>query len=38
MENLRHITDSLNAALGQQRQSLINIVKNVEDFSAHAKS
>lgn len=38
MENLRHITDSLNAALGQQRQSLINIVKNVEDFSTHAKS
>ena len=38
MENLRHITDSLNAALGQQRQSLVNIVKNVEDFSAHAKS
>jgi phospholipid/cholesterol/gamma-HCH transport system substrate-binding protein len=38
MENLRHITDSLNAALGQQRQSLINIVKNVEGFSEHAKS
>jgi len=38
MENLRHITDALNAALGQQQQSLINIVKNVEDFSAHAKS
>ena len=38
MENLRHITDSLNAALGQQRTSLVNIVKNVEDFSAHAKS
>ena len=38
MENLRHITDSLNAALGEQRQSLVNIVKNVEDFSAHAKS
>ncbi len=38
MENLRHITDSLNAAIGQQRQSMINIVKNVEDFSAHAKS
>jgi len=38
MENLRHITDSLNAAVGQQRQSLINIVKNFEDFTAHAKS
>src|SRR5262249_46038920 len=38
MENLRHITDSLNAALGQQRQSLINIVKNIEGFSEHAKS
>ena len=38
MENLRHITDSLNAALGQQRQSLINIVQNIEGFSAHAKS
>jgi phospholipid/cholesterol/gamma-HCH transport system substrate-binding protein len=38
MENLRHITDALNAALGRQQQSLINIVKNVEDFSAHAKS
>src|SRR5579862_3546704 len=29
MENLRHITDSLNAALGQQQQTLVNIVKNV---------
>ena len=38
MENFRHISDALNAALGQQRQSLINIVKNAEDFSAHAKS
>lgn len=38
MANLRSITDSLNAALGQQRRSLINIVKNVEDFSTHAKS
>jgi len=38
MENLHHITDSLNAAIGEQRQSLVNIVKNVEDFSAHAKS
>lgn len=37
MANLRNITDSLNAALGQQRQSLVNIVKNVEDFSAYAK-
>src|SRR6185437_14033311 len=36
--NLRSITDSLNAALGQQRQSLVNIVKNVEGFSAYAKS
>jgi phospholipid/cholesterol/gamma-HCH transport system substrate-binding protein len=38
MANLRNITDSLNAALGQQRQSLVNIVKNVEGFSAYAKS
>jgi phospholipid/cholesterol/gamma-HCH transport system substrate-binding protein len=38
MENLRHITDSLNAALGQQQQSLINIVKNAENFSMHARS
>jgi len=38
MANLRSITDSLNAAMGQQRQSLVNIVKNVEDFSAYAKS
>jgi phospholipid/cholesterol/gamma-HCH transport system substrate-binding protein len=36
--NLRSITDSLNAALGQQRQSLIKIVQNVEGFSAYAKS
>ncbi|HVO33800.1 MAG TPA: MlaD family protein [Elusimicrobiota bacterium] len=36
--NLRSITDSLNAALGQQRQSLVNIVKNFEGFSASAKS
>ena len=38
MANLRSITDSLNAAIGQQRQSLINIVKNIEGFSEHAKS
>ncbi len=38
MENLRHITDSLNAAVGQQREAMVNIVKNMEDFSAHAKS
>jgi len=38
IENLRHITDSLNAAVGQQKQSLINIVKNFEDFTRHAKS
>jgi len=38
MENLRHITDALNAAVGRQQQSLIHIVKNVEDFSAHAKA
>ena len=30
--NLRSITDSLNAALGQQRRSLVNIVKNIEGF------
>jgi phospholipid/cholesterol/gamma-HCH transport system substrate-binding protein len=38
LANLRNITDSLNAAMGQQRQSLVNIVKNVEGFSAYAKS
>jgi phospholipid/cholesterol/gamma-HCH transport system substrate-binding protein len=38
MENLRHITDSLNAALGQQQKTLVTIVRNVEDFSTHAKS
>ncbi len=38
MENLRQITDSLNAAVGQQRQALVTIVKNVESFSEHAKS
>jgi phospholipid/cholesterol/gamma-HCH transport system substrate-binding protein len=38
MANLRSITDSLNAAIGQQRQSMINIVKNTEDFTAYAKS
>src|SRR5258708_14692555 len=38
MENLRHITDSLNAAVGQQRQALVDIVKNVHDFTVHAKS
>src|SRR5581483_3843040 len=36
--NLRSITDSLNAALGQQRRSLVNIVKNIEGFSASAKN
>lgn len=35
--NLRSITDSLNAALGQQRTALVNIVKNVESFSREAK-
>jgi len=38
MENLRHITDSLNAAIGQQKESLMNIVKNFEGFTASAKS
>jgi len=38
MSNLRSITDSLNAALGQQRQQLVNIVNNIEGFSSHAKS
>lgn len=36
--NLRNITDSLNAAVGNQRKALINIVQNVEGFSAYAKS
>jgi phospholipid/cholesterol/gamma-HCH transport system substrate-binding protein len=38
MANLRSITDSLNSALGQQRKSLVNIVKNMEGFSSYAKS
>jgi phospholipid/cholesterol/gamma-HCH transport system substrate-binding protein len=38
MANLRAITDSLNAAIGQQRQSMVNIVKNTEEFTASAKS
>lgn len=38
LANLKSITDSLNAAIGQQRQSLVNIVKNVEGFSSYAKS
>jgi phospholipid/cholesterol/gamma-HCH transport system substrate-binding protein len=38
MSNLRSITDSLNAALGQQRRQLVNIVNNIEGFSSHAKS
>lgn len=38
MANLRNITDSLNAAIGEQRQSVVNIVKNVEDFTVYAKS
>lgn len=37
MENLRSITDSLNAAIGQQRRSLISIVKNVDDLTGHFK-
>ncbi len=36
--NLRSITDSLNAALGQQRRALVNIVQNVEAFTSSAKS
>ncbi len=36
--NLRSITDSLNAAVGQQRRQLVNIVNNIEGFSSHAKS
>jgi phospholipid/cholesterol/gamma-HCH transport system substrate-binding protein len=38
LANLRSITDSLNAALGQQRRQLVNIVNNIEGFSSHAKS
>ena len=38
MANLRSITDSLNAALGQQRRQLVNIVNNFEGFTSHAKS
>ena len=37
MANLRTITDSLNAALGQQRRQLVNIVNNFEGFTKHAK-
>src|SRR5262249_50455538 len=38
MANLRSITDSLNAALGHQKRSLVEIVRNVESFSSYAKS
>jgi phospholipid/cholesterol/gamma-HCH transport system substrate-binding protein len=38
MANLKNITESLNAAVGQQRQALVNIVQNVEGFSSYAKS
>lgn len=36
--NLRSITDSLNAALGQQRRALVDIVQNFDGFTAYAKS
>jgi phospholipid/cholesterol/gamma-HCH transport system substrate-binding protein len=36
--NLRQITDSVNAAVGQQRRSLVLIVQNIEGFSEHARS
>jgi len=35
--NLRQITDSVNAAVGQQRRALVNIVQNVESMTEHAK-
>ncbi len=38
MANLRSITHALNEALGKQQQSLVHIVRNVEDFTVHAKS
>jgi phospholipid/cholesterol/gamma-HCH transport system substrate-binding protein len=38
MANLRSITDSLNVALGQQRRAMVDIVRNVQDLTAHAKS
>jgi phospholipid/cholesterol/gamma-HCH transport system substrate-binding protein len=38
MSNLRSISDSLNAAIGQQRRQVVNIVNNIEGFTAKAKS
>ncbi len=38
MANLRHITDSLNVALGQQQQELTEIVQNIHSMMAHGKN
>jgi phospholipid/cholesterol/gamma-HCH transport system substrate-binding protein len=35
--NLRRVSDSLNAAMGEQKTELVQIVRNVRDLSASAK-
>lgn len=37
MSNLRSITDSLNAAIGKQKADLVDIVRNLHDFTADLK-
>lgn len=36
--NLRRVSDSLNAAMGEQRTEMVQIVRNVRDLSASAKT
>ena len=35
--NLRKVTETLSAAVGDQKQDMVEIVRNVRDLSAHAK-
>jgi phospholipid/cholesterol/gamma-HCH transport system substrate-binding protein len=35
--NLRRVTDSLNAAMGDQKKEMVEIVRNVRDLSDHAR-
>lgn len=37
MSNLRNVTESLNAAIGQQRRELVDMVENLHAFSADLK-
>ena len=35
---MRSITDTLNVAIGHQRREMVDIVRNIDAFTLHAKS